>query len=252
MAKNKRTINAVDLLMKRHRSNLVLLDNDEATTSDPEWSTNHSSSSGQGLSKDAFSILMNSAQENDSRTLVSKIPGLSLRLKIIDNGDSIMKQIQETPGWKPVGSAENSRRIIYFGQAYNSSTASRRSSTPVPPLPEFLLPLQQIAQEATGKKLSTCLINEYLPGQGIGEHVDRTDEAGDTVVGISLGSSAMMIFRHPDGRRVDVSLPANSMYVMTGEARYVWSHQVPARIKDGNRVRTTRVSVTFRNRKVES
>ena len=247
MDKNKRTNNAFDILMKRRRTNIIIDcteddddQDDDGMNSDPPKST---------LKIDAFSIMMKNSQESDARSIASKIPGLSLQYNIISDGLPIMRKIQETPGWKPVGSGEHSRRVIYFGRPYYSSKGSSNDDVSTRPIPDFLIPLQKIAEDATGKSLKTCLINEYLPGQGIGEHVDKTDDVGDTVVGISLGSSAVMIFRHPDGRRYDITLPPNSMYIMTGEARYVWSHQVPARIKDGNRVRTTRVSVTFRNQK---
>lgn len=34
----------------------------------------------------------------------------------------------------------------------------------------------------------------------------------------------VMDFRHPDGQKVAVFLPRRSLLVMTGEARYLWSH----------------------------
>ena len=42
----------------------------------------------------------------------------------------------------------------------------------------------------------------------------------------------VMEFRHPDGRRVPVFLPRRSLIVMSGEARYVWSHGIASRKMD--------------------
>lgn len=42
----------------------------------------------------------------------------------------------------------------------------------------------------------------------------------------------VMEFRHPDGRKVPVFLPRRSLMVMSGEARYVWSHGIASRKVD--------------------
>ena len=41
-----------------------------------------------------------------------------------------------------------------------------------------------------------------------------------------------MDFRHPDGRHLPVLLPARSAMIMTGEARYVWTHGITPRKSD--------------------
>ena len=41
-----------------------------------------------------------------------------------------------------------------------------------------------------------------------------------------------MEFRHPDGRELSVLLPPNSLLIMTGESRYVWSHGITPRKHD--------------------
>ena len=41
-----------------------------------------------------------------------------------------------------------------------------------------------------------------------------------------------MEFRHPDGQQLSVLLPPNSLLIMTGESRYVWSHGITPRKHD--------------------
>ena len=41
-----------------------------------------------------------------------------------------------------------------------------------------------------------------------------------------------MEFRHPDGRLLSVLLPPNSLLIMTGESRFVWSHGITPRKYD--------------------
>ena len=65
----------------------------------------------------------------------------------------------------------------------------------------------------------------------------------------------LMDFRHPDGLHLTVLLPPNSLMIMTGESRYVWSHGITPRKSDmvptatgGMNVvkRGVRISLTFR------
>lgn len=86
----------------------------------------------------------------------------------------------------------------------------------------------------------------YKPGEGITPHVDLLERYGDGIVGVSLGSGCAMRFRQvregklrrsgveePDEggedeeREVwDVWLPERSVVVMSGEARYGWTHGI--------------------------
>jgi hypothetical protein len=66
----------------------------------------------------------------------------------------------------------------------------------------------------------------------------------------TLGSGATMVFTHA-GVKESVYVRPNSLYMMSGDARYVWSHEMPARASnmvDKQRIqRARRVSVTFRH-----
>ena len=103
-----------------------------------------------------------------------------------------------------------------------------------------------------GRAPEQCIVNEYLPGQGIGMHADA-DAFGPVVVSISLAAGWPMRFRprygqaySRDGRPGDeaVTLPARSALVLAGPARTRWMHGIDRRDTAAQRHR--RVSATFR------
>jgi hypothetical protein len=114
-----------------------------------------------------------------------------------------------------------------------------------------------------------AIINLYRPGEGISPHVDLLRRFGDGIVGVSLGDGgvAMRFARAEaeardtgDGDEYGVWLPSRSVLVLTGEARYKWTHGIAPRLRDKVEVgaageegdgsmwqeRGVRVSVTFR------
>ncbi len=117
-------------------------------------------------------------------------------------------------------------------------------------------------------KARQVIINLYRPGEGITPHVDLLDRFDDGIVGVSLGSGCVMQFaevktgQDDDGRvggprTAAVFLPHGSVYVMSGKARYDWTHGIDGRMEDWVQdradsergrwvVRSIRVSITFR------
>ncbi|KAJ7777595.1 hypothetical protein DFH07DRAFT_12160 [Mycena maculata] len=104
-----------------------------------------------------------------------------------------------------------------------------------------------------------AILNLYLPGEGIIPHVDLLKRFGDGIVGISLGSSCVMQFARVKEVDKDVSplqlfLPERSMVVLSGDARYEWTHGIEKRTADlvaeaGSHrevQRGVRLSITFR------
>jgi len=128
-------------------------------------------------------------------------------------------------------------------------------------------------------------VNAYAAGQGIAGHIDTHESFEEGVVSLSLGGDVVMEFTYaaseprtdaalsctnsrmpaaghpalvhalPPGtasiRRAALLLPARSLLVMRGEARYAWSHAIPARRTDWVDARLTerparRVSATCR------
>ena len=147
------------------------------------------------------------------------------------------------------------RRVLHFGHRYDYG---RRRLGPRGGGDALAFPpwLEAIARRLVAMELfregcpNAALLNEYDPGQGITRHVDGP-MFGDTIAGISLLSPAEMRLSHPDGTLWALDLPSRSLLVLTGEARRVWRHAIPARKSDplpdgGRRPRGRRLSLTLR------
>lgn len=84
-----------------------------------------------------------------------------------------------------------------------------------------------------------AIINEYRPGQKLAPHVDAQC-FGPVVASLSLLDDWLMVFE----RRMEASrvmLPRRSLVVLTGDARYGWTHAIQPQPE-----RSRRISVTFR------
>ncbi|KAI5891600.1 uncharacterized protein SCHCODRAFT_02506202 [Schizophyllum commune H4-8] len=186
-------------------------------------------------------------------------------------------------------------QVMLFERAPDPPARSEDSPTQYPPsssLPATLLSLlRALAAElapvlppnihallfpATPSRARQIIINLYAPGEGISAHVDLLRRYGDGIIGVSLGSGCVMRFRdvgeegaaHESYKPVagegpnsanatyDVYLPEGSVYVMTGDARYRWTHGIERKRadyverEDGEGAewieRGERISVTFR------
>jgi len=102
------------------------------------------------------------------------------------------------------------------------------------------------------KNFDQLILNEYYPTQAISRHIDRTHCFGPVVCGLSLFSPCVIIFSHKDsGEARPVLLPPRSMYVMSGQCRYKWFHEITKDAKqnfyDTVIQRGYRCSMTFRH-----
>lgn len=64
-------------------------------------------------------------------------------------------------------------------------------------------------------------MNEYTPGVGLSPHVDTHSAFEGAILSLSLAGGAVMELRRGGERRA-LLLPARSLLVMGGEARYSW------------------------------
>ena len=171
------------------------------------------------------------------------IAGLEYREDFITSGehDTLVGELERLDlapfrfhGWL------GNRKTKTFGWRYDFDDAS---FAPAEPIPEWLHPLRAKAANlanAEPGEFAHVLLARYDPGAGIGWHRDRPQF--DCVVGISLGSPAVMRFRQRTGsgfRRARVQLDPCSAYLLSGEVRQVWEHS----ISPGD---TLRFSITFR------
>ena len=133
------------------------------------------------------------------------------------------------------------RRVVWFGWRYDYSGARLREAEPIP---DFLLPLRQIAARFSSlaeAALVHTLVTEYAPGAGIGWHRDKGQFG--KVIGLSFCEPCRLRFRRKAGERWErraVEVAPRSAYLLDGEARHVWEHSIPPMEK-------LRYSVTFRS-----
>jgi alkylated DNA repair dioxygenase AlkB len=141
------------------------------------------------------------------------------------------------------------RTTVHYGYSYDYDTRQASALDPerpnaAQPIPEFLLALRRRAAElieVSAEALAEALVTRYPPGATIGWHRDAP-MFGPSVVGVSLLSPCDMRFRRRAGAgfaRYKQRLERRSAYVLSGAARAVWQHSIPA-------VAALRYSITFR------
>jgi alkylated DNA repair dioxygenase AlkB len=144
------------------------------------------------------------------------------------------------------------RRVQHYGYKYDYKARRIDVQMRLGALPDW------IAAVALKIHASGCfenhipdqvIVNEYEPGQGIAPHIDCEPCFTDTIVSLSLQSAAIMEFSK-GGETIPYLLKPRSIVVLTGEARYDWTHAIPPRKKDNFQglvcLRKRRISLTFR------
>ncbi|OXC70378.1 hypothetical protein AYX13_00849 [Cryptococcus neoformans] len=100
------------------------------------------------------------------------------------------------------------------------------SPSPLPPHLHPLLFAQPLPRQA--------IINLYPAGTGIAPHVDLLRRYADGVVGCSVVGGCVMTFTRigREHERYDVYLPPRSIYILSGPARWDWTHGIEPRLED--------------------
>ena len=149
------------------------------------------------------------------------------------------------------------RRVQHYGWKYDYKARSLDYSMYLGMLPDWisLLSKRLVAHGMMTEEPDQVIINEYKPGQGIANHVDCEPCFGDTIISLSLASPCIMNFINLRSQQKRcVVLQPRSVVVIKGDARYCWSHGIPARLADqidGERInRKVRISMTFRTVKL--
>lgn len=147
--------------------------------------------------------------------------------------------------WSP----ELKRRVQHFGYRYDYRSRRVERSMRLGPLPDFVRGVvnELRVHEAVGCDFDQLIINEYLPGQGIAAHIDCQTCFDDRIAIVSLGWPYEMEFHHVKFRlQASLLLEPGSLLVLSGPARYEWTHRIRARREDRGVLRKRRVSLTFR------
>ncbi len=176
------------------------------------------------------------------------VPGLIYVENYIDSEQKLLEAINKEE-W------DNSmkRRVQHYGYKYDYKARAVNPSMYLGPLPEWS---QGVANKLVSDQYfpsapDQLIINEYLPGQGISNHVDCQPCFSETIVSISLGSACVMNLTKIDTRQViELYLQPRSLLLLSGDSRYKWFHGITGRLSDqinGKKIqREKRVSLTFR------
>jgi alkylated DNA repair dioxygenase AlkB len=148
----------------------------------------------------------------------------------IEEEDALAHELEQLP-FKPFdfqGFLAN-RQVVSFGYRYDYNS---RAVVEAAPFPAFLIPLRRKVAAALGRPpgaFRQVLINEYRPGAGIGWHRDKAQF--DEVAGVSLLHPCVLRFRRRAGAtwdRASLTIEPRSAYLLSGLARTVWEHSIPA------------------------
>ncbi len=170
---------------------------------------------------------------------MEEIKGLYYIPNAIDN--NIISLLDKQP-WHFIQSTKG-RKVQQYGYIYNYKSSSVKEKTE--DIPEFLYDyiktlncyINQLNLEPL--VFNQCIVNNYEIDQRINKHIDST-KFGSIVGCYTLGCSGIMRFSK-DGIHHDIKVEPNSLYIMSGDARYKWTHEM-LKNKEGRRI-----SITFRN-----
>lgn len=143
---------------------------------------------------------------------------------------------------------ELKRRVQHYGWRYDYKARTIDAGMRIGPLPDWaaVLARQLTDEEILPEVPDQVIVNEYVENQGISKHIDGELCFTEPIAVISLLEPWEMVFRH-DNERKGLVLHTRSLLVMTGDARYKWTHEIPHRLHEpGNFRRKRRVSVTLR------
>lgn len=148
------------------------------------------------------------------------------------------------------------RRVQQYGWRYDYRRRKLDASMRLGELPDWGASLARrlVTEGFMDAPPDQIIVNEYRGNQGITKHIDHPSFA-EQVATISLLETWGMVFRFRD-RKIEKPLERGSVAVLTGEARYEWTHEIPKRksepVGEGRKRvnRGRRVSLTFRRAKV--
>ena len=193
--------------------------------------------------------------KSSMRREIDDVPGLVYQSNFVTSEEELhlLKLIDDEP-WSNV----LKRRVQHYGWRYDYKQRQIDETMRIGTLPKWAKELaQRLVSEGLMKYLADQLIvNEYVSKQGISKHRDQPSIFEDEVATLSLLETWSMVFRRSEPQlKVEVPLEARSVAVLTNDARYAWTHEIPQRLNerlpnhDGESQRVKRgrrVSLTFR------
>jgi alkylated DNA repair dioxygenase AlkB len=161
--------------------------------------------------------------------------------------------------WKSLSKSPNSRKVQHYGYLYDYKSGKSNGKTDeIPKQFQFLIDVLKDNCEMLkidSLDFNQVIVNNYESGQGISAHID-TNDYGEIIGCYTIGSGATMCFSKDDKQsKYNLYVKPKSLYIMSGESRYNWTHEMPSRKSDmvndeqGNEKRIKRdrrISITFR------
>lgn len=191
------------------------------------------------------------SQDNINRNTKLQPSGIAYQSHFLSKDEhALLVQFIESQPWLD----DLKRRVQHYGYKYNYKYRKIDSSLKLGDLPKpFAKLAQRLYDEGHFPEVpDQAIVNEYTPGKGIAKHVDCEPCFGDVIASISLLSTVEMKFRHLETNDIYTRLlKPGSLVVLSGDARYKWTHEIPARKSDKNKygnttLRSRRISITFR------
>ena len=137
------------------------------------------------------------------------------------------------------------RKVAWYGDENFEYTYSNSTKKAIPWTKE-LLQLKKMAEEKTGEKFNSCLLNLYHDGsEGMAYHSDGEKDLkkDGAIASLSLGAERKFSFKHKETKeKVELILEHGSLLIMKDETQSFWLHRLPPTKK----VFTPRINLTFR------
>lgn len=175
-------------------------------------------------------------------------PGMTWVKNLLDEKeqDKIVRILDKMPWDDRMG-----RRVQQYGFEYRYESGSVTSK--LSPMPPIISDSSTMLVEEGYLKThpNSAIVNEYLPGQGISNHIDSSS-FGQEIAVVSLLSPVWVDFISPLGESRAYDVHPGDLMTLTGKARYSYSHGIAKRLTDDGRPRRRRISVTLRSVTAES
>lgn len=189
--------------------------------------------------------------EVQNRNNEYEIKGLSYISDFVTNSehDKLLNLVDSQP-WMD----DLKRRVQHYGYKYDYKKRKVDHSMKIAELPSWIADYAlRLKESGVFKTLpDQVIVNEYLPGQGITNHIDCPPCFSDTIASLSLGADCVMNFTNKDDKNdiIPYLLNNRSLVVLKGDARYNWMHGIKMVKNDsyfGQKIpRRRRISLTFR------
>eukprot|EP01060_Flectonema_neradi_P038295 TRINITY_DN7993_c3_g1_i1.p1 TRINITY_DN7993_c3_g1~~TRINITY_DN7993_c3_g1_i1.p1 ORF type:complete len:456 (+),score=99.18 TRINITY_DN7993_c3_g1_i1:207-1574(+) len=162
------------------------------------------------------------------------------------------------------------RRVCQYGYLFDYESGNKlKKGKPMPPVFQFLIErIASISERTAGRGAypircedntpwvpNQIIVNEYLPGQGIGMHIDKPQLFDQNILTLILNCpvALKLIPKGPRKRSHvfrELLLKKRALFSLTGPSRYTHQHGIPSTkidVVNGTRnKRGTCIAITFR------